>query len=79
MFCSFLASAKDRSPSCATKLQTLSLLSLLCETLLYSCPGHYENTNVSCPGEGFRGKDCKCYCKGNSEDTGICKSLPYYI
>ena len=21
--------------------------------------------NVTCPGEGFQGKDCKCYCKGN--------------
>ena len=20
---------------------------------------------MTCPGEGFQGKDCKCYCKGN--------------
>ena len=27
--------------------------------------GHCENVNEPCPGNGFRGKDCKCYCRGN--------------
>ena len=49
-------------------------------TSFYIRPGHCENAEVSCPGEGFRGKDCKCYCRGNpikecdtseeNEDTG---------
>ena len=58
-------------------------------TLISSCslPDHCENADFPCPGEGFRGKDCKCYCKGNpikecdtsgnGEDTG--KSVPCFF
>lgn len=52
----------------------LSFYDIKLANLMYSC-GQRCNPNIRCPGEGFVGKDCQCWCPGNPvqrcQSTGI--------
>ncbi|XP_071093479.1 zinc metalloproteinase nas-13-like isoform X1 [Haliotis cracherodii] len=42
----------------------LSFRDIKLANLMYNCAGTMGCEKKTCPGEGFQGKDCKCYCPG---------------
>ncbi|GFR70194.1 metalloendopeptidase [Elysia marginata] len=46
------------------KSERLSFYDIKLANLMYSC-GDRCTADIVCPGEGFVGKDCQCYCPGN--------------
>ncbi|XP_064646447.1 zinc metalloproteinase nas-8-like [Lineus longissimus] len=45
----------------------LSFRDIKLANLMYSCNSHCP-TKIKCPGEGFQGKNCKCWCPGTVEN-----------
>ncbi|XP_067671683.1 protein SpAN-like [Haliotis asinina] len=56
----------------------LSFRDIKLANLMYNCSGIMGCRTRSCPGEGFQGKDCKCYCPGPLRTSPVvpCGSTP---